>query len=134
MSGDTVRYSSSSPTPALVQADNPLTTLIRRLEAATSRLEDIASSAGTLDESQQEHRPNGSISAQSGIPASSSMPELASKGGERETSAATVQPALPPSIVEMDELIGAQVKDFQAASKGLDALIHEQVSCNHMTC
>ncbi|KAK5175170.1 suppressor of rasval19 [Saxophila tyrrhenica] len=129
MSGDTIRYSTSSP--VAVSKDNPLNSLIHRLEAATSRLEDIASS--TQPPSSFDQQPNGSLSAASGAPASNSMPELtaASKDGSREDSTATVQPVsepLPPRIQEMDELIGKEVADFQAAGKGLDALIEEQAS------
>ena len=127
MSGETLRFSTSTPIP--ITTENPLTTLIHRLEAATSRLEDIASSATEGQQQQEGQREGhaGSISQQSGIPASSSMPELASKDGAREASTVTVQPALPQSIQDMDELLGKEVKEFQEASKGLDALIDEQV-------
>ena len=127
MAGETLRYSSGSPIP--VKADNPLTVLIHRLEAATSRLEDIASSSGSI-----EQQANGSISAASGegMPTSSSMPDLP-KGGSREASTATVQHVsqpkepLPASIEEMDKLIESEVKGFVDASKGLDSLVEEQV-------
>jgi adenylyl cyclase-associated protein len=128
MSGDAIRYSTGSPIP--VSKDNPLNSLIRRLEAATSRLEDIASSTASFDaQTNGDH----SLSGTSGLPPSSSMPELTSaqsKDGSREASTSTVQPApepLPPCIEEMDEMIKNEVSDFQEASKGLDPLIEEQV-------
>jgi adenylyl cyclase-associated protein len=111
---------------------NPLNSLIRRLEAATSRLEDIAQSSG-VPESQIDQQ-HASLSAASGAPASNSMPELTntSKNGSREAStASTVQAEqLPASIEEMDELLKGEVADFQESSKGLDPLIEEQV-CIH---
>jgi adenylyl cyclase-associated protein len=129
MSGDTLRYSTGSPVP--VTKDNPLNNLIRRLEAATSRLEDIASSSGSFEQ-QANGDSHGDLSAGAGLPASSSMPELtASKEGSREASTtSTLQPVsapLPPSVEEMDELISKEVKEFLEASHGLDTLIEEQV-------
>jgi adenylyl cyclase-associated protein len=130
MSSDTLRYGTSSPVP--VTKDNPLNNLIHRLEAATSRLEDIASSSGSFEQ-QANGDSHGDLSAAAaGLPASSSMPELtASKEGSREASTtSTLQPVsapLPPSIEEMDELISKEVKEFLEASHGLDTLIEEQV-------
>ena len=129
MAGDTTRYSTASPVN--VQPDNPLTVLIHRLEAATSRLEDIASeSASSSIEAQAHGSANGSISAQGGMAgaaASSSMPDL---DQSREDSTTTVQPTkepLPARIEEMDQLIDSEVQSFLDASSGLDSLIEEQV-------
>lgn len=142
MTGETLHFSVNPPTP--VDTDDPLTRLIRRLEAATSRLEDIASSSDSI-----EQQANGSISAASGeggagMPTSSSMPDLP-KGGSREASTGTVirsqggdepgvqappMEVLPERIEEMDKLIEKEVKEYVDASKGLDNLVEEQVSQN----
>jgi adenylyl cyclase-associated protein len=140
MAVESLHFSSEAPTIS-VPADDPLTRLVRRLEAATSRLEDIASSSGSI-----EQQANGSISAASGagMPTSSSMPDLP-KGGSREASTNTVirsahekddEPdvdappleVLPERIKEMDQLIEEEVKEYVDASKGLDTLVEEQVS------
>ena len=122
MSGETLRYSTSTPTP--VQPDNPLTTLIRRLEAATSRLEDIASVSSSPD--QQGDQQN---VAAAGASSSHSPQEATSKAGTREGSTGTVvRESLPPAIEEMDALINGDVKGFVDASKGLDEVVEEQVS------
>lgn len=121
-------------------SEDPFSRLVRRLEAATSRLEDIASSSGTI-----EQQANGSISAASGagMPTSNSMPDLP-KGGSREASTGTVvrsahengdgsataaapKEELPERIEEMDSLIETKVKDYVEASRGLDPLVEEQV-------
>ena len=124
MSGETLRYSTSTPIP--VQPDNPLTTLIRRLEAATSRLEDIASSSQSPEPAAGQQN----VAAAGGVVAQSPA-EAASKGGAREGSTSTVvKESLPPAIEAMDELINADVKAFVDASKGLDSVVEEQVSRN----
>ena len=140
MAADALHFSQEA-TKVAVPADDPLTRLIRRLEAATSRLEDIASSSGSI-----EQQANGSISAASGtgMPTSSSLPDLP-KGGSREASTNTVirsahekdddadgdappLEVLPERIKEMDQLIDSEVKEFVDASKGLDTQVEEQVS------
>ena len=140
MAGEPAIHYTSDPPAITLPADEPLTRLVRRLEAATSRLEDIASSGGSIED-----QVNGSISAASGagMPQSNSMPELP-KGGSREASTSTVirsagekdeaggvrgPPAedLPERIEEMDQLIENQVKEYVDASKGIDSLVEEQV-------
>lgn len=136
----------TTPATMEIPPDDPLTRLVRRLEAATSRLEDIASSSGTI-----EQQANGSISAASGadMPTSSSMPDL-QKGGSREASTGTVirsahekddeddetaskgpqKEELPERIQEMDELIEKQVQEFVDAGKALEnSLVSDQVCC-----
>lgn len=129
MSGDTIRYSTSTSSPVNVTPDNPLTALIRRLEAATSRLEDIASSTHGF-----EQNGNGeSAPPEGGEQARGSEPEPGSTntgGISREASTSTVKRVadpLPPRIEEMDGLISGEVKAFVDASKGLDALVEKQV-------
>lgn len=114
-----------NPKRASRVGDNALTTLIRRLEAATSRLEDIATSATSIEDKQ----PNGIPSApQGGIPASNSAPELpglardASAGG-----AGSAAPSLPASITDMDQLIKTDLETYTEAGKDLDPTISEQV-------
>ena len=145
MASETVHFTSNPTTT--VPVDDPFSRLIRRLEAATSRLEDIAQSSSDSIE-HQAHGPNGSISAASGegMPKSSSMPELP-KGGSREASTGTVirsaqegdedddeedghttpKEELPERIKEMDELIENELKEFTASSRGIDSLVEEQV-------
>lgn len=98
----------------------PLVDLIYRLEAATSRLEDIASSA----EVGNPHL----LTPPASIPqASASAPELP---GLPQNGAAQSQKAvkedLPPSITAMDDLISGEVQEFVTASK-IDPLVEEQV-------
>lgn len=107
--------------------DNPLTSLIRRLEAATSRLEDIASSTSAFEQDSSLRTPQ---ATQPGL----SAPELGGAAGivsqyanqqqPRDGSAAT---PLPPAIRAVDEMIDGEVKSFVSASKGLDPLVEEQV-------
>ena len=132
MAGDTNRYSTTNPVS--VAKDNPLTTLIHRLEAATSRLEDIANSANSL-----ESQANGSAPPTAGLTPNGSMPDVsaphggggAGVGGSREPSTGTVMAVkedLPPRIEDMDELLERETKNFVEASNGLDPLVEEQVS------
>jgi adenylyl cyclase-associated protein len=105
-------------TPSNVQ-NNPLTAIIRRLEAATSRLEDIASTSTSF-----ESLDNGKI-AQGNAPRASApnLPGTAVAAGSPKPSA----PELPPAIKEMDELIDGEVKKFVEASRGIDPLVEGQV-------
>ena len=88
MADEALRFLSPDPGPTM--KDNPLNKLIRRLEAATSRLEDIASSAATFEGG--DGPGDGSLAAAASLPASNSMPELTggSKDGTREASTSTV--------------------------------------------
>ena len=140
----------TTPATLEIPPDAPLTRLVRRLEAATSRLEDIASSSGSI-----EQQANGSISAASGdgIPTSNSMPDLP-KGASREASTGTVirsahekddedeegeakapsKEELPERIEEMDQMIEGQVVEFVDTGKALgNPLVEEQVSCMNST-
>lgn len=108
---------------------NNLTTLIKRLEAATSRLEDIASSAQSTDA-----LPNGLPAATSKGPASASAPELPLISPQTSTQTVRAPPpepvadALPAAIADMDALIGSEVAAFIAASKAIDNLVEEQAA------
>jgi len=117
---DTLNYNATPrpSTPSNVQ-NNPLTAIIRRLEAATSRLEDIASTSTSF-----ESLDNGKI-AQGNAPRASApnLPGTAVTSGPPKPSA----PELPPAIKEMDELIDGEVKKFVEASRGIDPLVEGQV-------
>jgi len=126
MSGDTIRYSTSTPVP--VETANPLTTLIRRLEAATSRLEDIASSSEQQPQQQTPHQTGSQNVPAAGGLASQSPQEASSKAGTREGSTGTVMRETPPPAIEdMDALINGEVRAFVESSRGLDEVVEEQV-------
>jgi hypothetical protein len=80
---------------------NVLTTVIRRLEAATSRLEDIASTSVAFD------------AANPGQTAASSTPKSAE--------------SLPPSIQAFDKLIDTELKQWLELSAKLGDVINGQV-------
>jgi adenylyl cyclase-associated protein len=117
---DTLSYNATPrpSTPSNVQ-NNPLTAIIRRLEAATSRLEDIASTSTSF-----ESLDNGKI-AQGNAPRASApnLPGTAVAAGPPKPSA----PELPRAIKEMDELIDGEVKKFVESSRGIDPLVEGQV-------
>lgn len=121
---DTLNYA-SSPRPASPSSNqnNPLTAIIRRLEAATSRLEDIASSSTTF-----EALDNGKL-AQGNAPRASApnLPGTAVAGSPAIEAPKPAAPELPPAIKDMDELIEGEVKKFVEASKGIDPLVEGQV-------
>ena len=146
----TLRYEPPTETPSHpipITPSNPLHSLIRRLEAATSRLEDIANSTGepgagssrasvdhNFEDPQQLSIQNGAL----GITPSQSRSDPELPGTSREASTATIQRAkeekkedLPESILAMDELMKEHVTKFVEASQGLDALVEEQVSPPH---
>jgi hypothetical protein len=121
---DTLKYASSPrPSSPSSNQNNPLTLIIRRLEAATSRLEDIASSSTTF-----EALDNGKI-AQGNAPRASApnLPGTAVSGSPAIEAPKPAAPELPPAIKEMDELIEGEVKKFVEASKGIDPLVEGQV-------
>lgn len=106
---------------------NPLTSILRRLEAATSRLEDIATSAAPFD-------PQSATSIAASPAAASTqsaLPEAAStaKDGSSTPHAATPAPVqLPPTVSAMDELIDTEGNAFLEASKGIDPLVEQQAA------
>jgi adenylyl cyclase-associated protein len=118
---DTLNYA-SSPRPSTPNnnQNNPLTAIIRRLEAATSRLEDTSTSFEALE--------NGQL-AQGNAPRASApnLPGTAVAGLPAVEAPKPAAPELPPAIKEMDELIDGEVKTFVEASKGIDPLVEGQV-------
>lgn len=103
--------------PVKAPAPNALTLLTRRLEAATSRLEDIASSATGHDEAD----------GAKGLSSSSSAPELPSLSKSVQPSAAPAAPPLPRTVQEMDEMMEQELASFVTASKSLDGPLADQV-------
>jgi hypothetical protein len=112
-----------------------LTTLLHRLEAATSRLEDIATSVNTFD------TPTGEpVATVNGVPAPSShahSPPVPVQTPSAVTSRAITSPAstptapaedLPIEIEEFDKLINGGLAKFIEISGKLDPLLGEQVS------
>lgn len=121
---DTLTYAASPrPSTPSTNQNNPLTAIIRRLEAATSRLEDIASTSTTFEALE-----NGKL-AQGNAPRASAphLPGTAVAGSPAVEAPKPVAPELPPAIKEMDELIDGEVKTFVEASKGIDSLVEGQV-------
>lgn len=100
---------------------NNLTTLIKRLEAATSRLEDLATVA-----------PPGSSASSAVIPVvAPSVPVAGSVPSMSASTPALVAPLppqeeLPASVEEFDEIISGEVAKYVKLSKGLGSLIEEQ--------
>ncbi|KAF2089689.1 adenylyl cyclase-associated protein-like protein [Saccharata proteae CBS 121410] len=97
---------------------NNLTTLIKRLEAATSRLEDIASS--TFDRPTAINGAPGALSA--GIP----PPPRASQAAIEPPQAPAEE--LPPQIEAYDDLMSGDLKAFEDLSKNLGGPIAEQAA------
>ncbi|KAK8198556.1 suppressor of rasval19 [Zalaria obscura] len=101
-----------------------LTTLIKRLEAATSRLEDIASSTASFEQPTANGAPSGTVHQ------TSSMPELPTVSGDSpqppSQPAAPAQAALPATIIDMDNMITGDLKKFVDAGEGLDKIIADQ--------
>ena len=95
--------------------DSALTQLISRLEAATSRLEDIASSAETLPTT------NGTTGAPSAPPPSGPLPQPPT--GQKEAP----KQELPQSIEDFDTLLNGDVKAWTDLSRSLGGVIAEQV-------
>ena len=111
----------SLPITTIATDHNPLTTLIRRLEAATSRLEDIASSAASFDASR-----DGSTPIPTGGPASSSADELPALVDQASHTHAPKAEPLPPAVSELDELMEKELREFVEASKPIDPSIEQQ--------
>lgn len=96
--------------------DNVLTGMVRRLEAATSRLEDIASSSLSNGDSP------------SGAPASAG-PALVSREATPSPNTTPKPPAesTPPAIEAFDELVNTELKDWLELSGMLGDVIGGQV-------
>ncbi|KAK3076133.1 hypothetical protein LTS18_013834, partial [Coniosporium uncinatum] len=115
---------------APVQASaTSLTSLIHRLEAATSRLEDIASSAQVLGE-QQGAAPQANGASTTAAASTTSAPAAAAVGAastpKAASSAAPDEPELPQSIADFDALINGDLKQFTDLSEQIGGIVAEQ--------
>ncbi|KAL8712016.1 MAG: hypothetical protein Q9220_003712 [cf. Caloplaca sp. 1 TL-2023] len=96
---------------------NNLTTLIKRLEAATSRLEDLVPT-----------RPDQSppLNGVSSLPESGlTAPHADARGGSSTSLQQTIA-ALPPAVDDFDALINGDVKTFVNMSEEIGGLVAEQ--------
>ncbi|KAH9826089.1 putative CAP family protein [Teratosphaeria destructans] len=103
--------------PVQLKAGDMLTLLLRRLEAATSRLEDVADSAEGRSQATPLARqtPNGGAVSAAPSSASASPPPPA--------------PAeLPPSVKDFDALIDNEVAEYVQLSKSIDPVVAEQAA------
>jgi|SRR6266542_2619683 len=90
-----------------------LTTLIKRLEAATSRLEDLGASSSAAN--------NLGRNSVGGQPAA---PSLVSS----QSNDAVVGGEVPPALAAYDELIEGPLKTFLELSKVIGGLVEDQVN------
>lgn len=121
-------FGSGSPV-AVVPSTNPLSALLRRLEAATSRLEDIAASSQAyagLPRADGTGWDNSNAAA--GTTAVPSAPELPSATPSVSQQTIKAVEPLPAPISDMDAIIGSEVTAFLQAAKGLDPLVEEQAA------
>lgn len=101
----------------------PLTRLITRLEAATSRLEDIASSAG-----EGEGEPNANGTPKAPAPSEKGVPAAAAGVAAAGAHPTPKKDLLPPMIEDFDALVQGDLKEYVNLSNGLLSLLAEQVS------
>ena len=99
----------------------PLTRLIRRLEAATSRLEDIASVSSEPDET----------ASQSGQGAGQDSTTVAAANGASSATQAKEEVDLPPIITDFDTLISGDLKTFVDMSTAMGGPLADQVRVEH---
>jgi hypothetical protein len=102
----------------------PLSTLIRRLEAATSRLEDIATSVDST------HPETVAAISTAQATIAENAAAAAAAAAMSAPAAATPSEPLPRSIEDFDKLINDDVKSFVTASEGIGGLVEQQVSRN----
>jgi len=96
-----------------------LTTILRRLEAATSRLEDIASSSTPADQILRDLS-SASTSTAAPLKASGSAPNLSTSTTTAPNPTPTPPaPPLPPSITALDTLISTHLPPFLNATASL---------------
>jgi adenylyl cyclase-associated protein len=106
-----------------------LTLLINRLEAATSRLEDIASSAVSYDgDAATNGAPPAPATSAKGVP--SAAASVAAAGASPTPKPAAAKVALPPMIEDLDTLMQGDLKAYEKLSNAsaLGGLVGEQVS------
>ena len=102
----------------------PLTRLVRRLEAATSRLEDIASSAQTFEQpSSAGHHGGPSDGSSLAVPSPGQMPSASSPGAPQSQ---LVEPP-PQSVNDFDTLLRGDLQAYSDLSNALGGVVAEQV-------
>lgn len=106
----------------------PLTRLIHRLEAATSRLEDIASSTQPFDGPSNGHHAGPSDGSSLTVP-SHNQRALQTPGGSSTGGSQTQeQEPMPEFIDDFDTLIHGDLKAYNDLSQTMGGVIEEQVS------
>lgn len=110
--------------------NSDLTRLLFRLEAATSRLEDLASPASGVDATQSS---NSTTSGSTHSPAGPISPDLpgAKAGFTSSRHGPPPTQALPPSVEDFDLLIKEHVQKYTELGNKLDEVIAEQVGSRH---
>lgn len=120
----------SRPNATAQASPTLLTSLIHRLEAATSRLEDIASSAQTLGE-EQGAAPQANGASTTAASTTNAPPAAAVTGAagtpKAASSAAPAEPEIPQSIQDFDALIKGELKQFTDLSEQIGGIVAEQV-------
>jgi adenylyl cyclase-associated protein len=114
-------FNPTGPAKTVIDQNNPLKLLVNRLEAATSRLEDIAASTHGLDESSPANAPSSAKAVST--PVAPALSEPASV----PTARAVVAPP-PPFLADLDVLLETDLKTFVAASAAVDSLLAEQAA------
>lgn len=112
----------SVPHSASVQPPTWLTLLLRRLEAATSRLEDIASSVSALE--QPDASPSASSPQVNGKPTSTAQP-APSKSVAPGAKVVTIAEDLPTEIEDFDKIVNGNLATFIKNSQ-MEPLLAEQ--------
>jgi adenylyl cyclase-associated protein len=122
----------SGPSPRHSDIQNPLlTALVSRLEAATSRLEDIATSTHGLDPTSRSVGPTPS-SISSSIPPSAGP--TATIPAAKTGAAAPIEEDLPAVVVEFDTIVKDDLAPLEKISQGLGGLVAEQVRLAAWAC
>lgn len=106
--------------------DTPLTRLVHRLEAATSRLEDIASSAQPFESPAAGHH-GGPSDGSLAVPSQNQRGVQTPSGSTPGASSTQPQEPLPESIEDFDTLINGDLKAYNDLSQALGGVIAEQV-------
>jgi adenylyl cyclase-associated protein len=112
-------FNPTGPAKTVIDQNNPLKLLVNRLEAATSRLEDIAASTHGTDE------PAAHNIASSAKSVSTPVAPILSESTSLPAPRAVVAPP-PPFLADLDELLETKLKAFVAASAAVDPLLAKQ--------
>jgi len=126
----TERDKSNRPTSVRVSREfaPTLTTLLLRLEAATSRIEDIASSINTLETAPTTNgAPIPSASAHSTSAAAAAVTPPNPSTSSVNVAPAALPEEIPTPVEAYDKLIDGELADFVKLSSDLDPLLAQQV-------